>query len=129
MVDAAQNVFNWAYDLASFVATFGLVQDGDILTQTLSIGCQPSLSTSNTGLNTHNKFEADQSLSRTDFALSPSGDAYSLNGTLFGDMVDACGGQNFGAECMAKHNQRRFNDSLNTNGYTCFASFVLDQGC
>lgn len=117
MVDAAQNVYNWAYDLASFVATFGIVQDGNPLTQTLSIGCQPSLSQSNTGLNTHNKFEADMSLARTDYALSPTGDSYSVNGTLFGEMVNSCGNQNFGAECMAKYNQKRFNESLNTNGY------------
>lgn len=53
MVDAAQNVYNWHYDLASFVATFGLIQDGDLLTETLSIGCTGGLPVPNTGLNTH----------------------------------------------------------------------------
>lgn len=53
MVDAAQNVYNWKYDLASFVATFGIIQDGNILTQVLSIGCFGGLSVPDTGLNTH----------------------------------------------------------------------------
>lgn len=117
MVDAAQNVFNWHFDLASFVATFGIVQDGDPLTQTLSIGCAPGLANANTGLDTHNKFEVDASLSRTDYFLSPTGDAYSVNGTLFGELVNSCGSQGFSQDCMAKYNQKRFNESLATNGY------------
>ncbi|KAI7230516.1 hypothetical protein KC317_g17116, partial [Hortaea werneckii] len=57
MVDAAQNVYNWKYDLATFVATVGVAQDGDPLTQTMSIGCAGGLPKSGTGLQTHNKFE------------------------------------------------------------------------
>merc|ERR1712070_68433 len=66
MVDAAQNVYNWKYDLATFVATVGVAQDGDPLTQTMSIGCAGGLPKSGTGLQTHNKFEVDASLARTD---------------------------------------------------------------
>lgn len=117
MVDAAQNVFNWAYDLATFVATFGIVQDGDPLTETLSIGCAPSLADVDTGLDTHNKFEVDASLSRTDYFLSPTGDSFEMNGTLFGEMVNTCGDEAFSGECMAMYNQKRFNESLATNGY------------
>lgn len=55
MVDAAQNVYNWAWDLAAFVATFGLIQDGDLVTEVLSIGCTGGLAVPDTGLNTHSK--------------------------------------------------------------------------
>lgn len=116
MVDAAQNVYNWKYDLATFVATVGVVQDGDPLTQQMSIGCKGGLAKSDTGLQTHNKFEVDASLARTDYALSPTGDAYTVNGSLFGEMMDTCANQDFSLECMAKYNKLRFNESLNTNG-------------
>lgn len=56
LVDAAQNVFNWGWDLAAFVASFGLIQDGDIVTEVLSIGCTGGLSVPDTGLNTHSTF-------------------------------------------------------------------------
>ncbi|KAI7469716.1 Cloroperoxidase [Hortaea werneckii] len=128
MVDAAQNVYNWKYDLATFVATVGVAQDGDPLTQTMSIGCAGGLPKSGTGLQTHNKFEVDASLARTDYALSPTGDAYTVNGTLFGEMIDTCADQKFSLECMAKYNKQRFNESLNTNGQFFngpFTFFVL----
>lgn len=117
MVDAAQNVYNWRWDLAAFVATTGVVQDGDPLTGIMSIGCTGGLSTSNTGLQTHNKFEQDASMARTDMFLSPDLDAYTVNGTLFGEMVDLCGPQGFTDECMGVYTHQRWTESLNTNGY------------
>lgn len=62
------------------------------------------------------KFEADASMARTDYALSPSGDAYTVNGTLFGQLVDDCQSSDYSLDCMGKFNQRRFNQSLSTNG-------------
>lgn len=110
-------VYNWRHDLASFVATTGVVQDGDILTGIMSIGCTGGLSTSNTGLQTHNKFEADASMARTDTYLSPDGDAYTVNGTLFGEMIDTCASQGFSAECMGVYTHKRWQESLETNGF------------
>jgi len=135
MVDAAQNVFNWNWDLASFVATFGIIQDGDILTETLSLGCRGGLPAPNTGLNTHSeldssrqrpivtdslsldKFEADGSMARTDYNLSPDGDAYDVNGTLFGQLINTCQSSEYSHDCMGRFNQLRYNQSLSTNGY------------
>ncbi|KAH9825695.1 heme-thiolate peroxidase aromatic peroxygenase like protein [Teratosphaeria destructans] len=128
MVDAAQNVYNWEWDLAAFVATTGVVQDGDPVTGDMSIGCTGGLSTSDTGLQTHNKFEVDASLARTDYALSPTGDAYTVNGSLFGQMIDTCSDEGFSLPCMAKYDQQRFNESLTTNGQFFngpFTFFVL----
>lgn len=117
MVDAAQNVYNWKWDLAAFVATTGVVQDGDPLTGLMSIGCTGGLSTSNTGLQSHNRFEADASLARTDMYLSPDLDAYTVNGSLFGEMVNLCSSQGFSDECMGVYNHNRWTESLNTNGW------------
>ncbi|SMR45458.1 unnamed protein product [Zymoseptoria tritici ST99CH_3D1] len=115
MVDFAQNVFNWRYDLAAFVATFGIVQDGNVLTGELSIGCNGGQQVPNTGLNTHDKFEADSSITRTDYYLSPNGDNYSVNETLFNYWNDFCNGD-FTLECMGPYMRSRYDQSLHTNG-------------
>lgn len=115
LVDMAQNVFNWGWDLATFVATFGIVMDGDPLTTQLSIGCTGGMPVPNTGLNTHDKFETDGSMTRNDYYLSPTGDAYNVNATLFGYMNDYCNGE-FTLACMGPYMGSRYNQSLATNG-------------
>ena len=91
-VDAQQNLYNVGYDLANLLAVLGLtLTDGDIVTEKLSIGCDattrtsfsPALTGSEPGLDGHNKFEADTSLTRDDYFLG-DGDNFSFNGTLFG---------------------------------------------
>lgn len=115
MVDMAQNVFNWGWDLAVFVATFGIVMDGDPLTSQLSIGCTGGQPVSNTGLNTHNKFETDGSIARNDYYLSPTGDSYSVNATLFEYMTEFCGGV-YDLDCMGPYMGARYNQSKAENG-------------
>merc|ERR1712125_69665 len=95
LVDAQQNVYNVGYDLATLLALLGLtLTDGDIVTQKLSIGCDatsrtsfnPLLTGSEPGLDGHNKFEADTSLTRNDF-ITGDGDNFSfgpLSLLLFG---------------------------------------------
>jgi len=92
LVDAQQNVYNVGYDLATLLAALGLtLTDGDLVTEKLSIGCDattrtstsPTLTGSEPGLDGHNKFEADTSLTRNDFFLD-NGDDFTFNGTLFG---------------------------------------------
>lgn len=68
-----------------------------------------------TGLNTHDKFEADTSIARTDYFLSPVGDSYSVNETLFNYWNDYCDGD-FTLECMGPYQGARYNQSLATNG-------------
>jgi len=114
LVDFAQNVFNWGWDLATFVATFGIVMDGDPLTSQLSIGCDGGMQVPNTGLNAHNKFETDSSMTRNDFYTSPTGDSYSVNATIFGYMNDYCNGD-FTLGCMGPYMGARYNDSKQTN--------------
>lgn len=95
LVDAQKNVYNVGYDLAVTLALLGLTTtDGDIVTERHSIGCDatnrtlfnPALTGSQPGLDGHNKFEADTSLTRNDFFLG-RGDNFKFNGTLFGEMT------------------------------------------
>jgi len=89
LVDAQQNVYNVGYDLAVLLAVLGIEAGGDVLSGRLSIGCDATSRTATLpilgtqpGLDGHNKFEADSSLTRNDFFLA-DGDNYSFNGTLF----------------------------------------------
>lgn len=77
-MDAQQNLYNVGWDLAITLAVLGLTTtDGDIVTEKLSIGCDattrtsynPALTGSEPGLDGHNKFEADSSLTRNDYFL------------------------------------------------------------
>lgn len=87
LVDAQQNVYNVGYDLAVLLAALGLtLTDGDVVTEKLSIGCDattrtsvsPVLTGSEPGLDGHNKFEADTSLTRDDF-FTGNGDNFSFS--------------------------------------------------
>jgi hypothetical protein len=104
------------WDLATFVATFGIVMDGDPLTSQLSIGCDGGMQVPNTGLNAHNKFETDSSMTRNDFYTSPTGDSYSVNATIFGYMDDYCNGD-FTLGCMGAYMGSRYNYSKETNPF------------
>lgn len=99
LVDAQQNVYNVGHDLAVLLATLGVAEDGDIITGRLSIGCDATNRTSalpltgnQGGLNKHNTFEADTSLTRNDYFLA-NGDDFSFNGTLFAVRESRCAKQ------------------------------------
>jgi hypothetical protein len=91
------NRSQFGYDLSVFLATVGVAEDGDVVTEKLSIGGDATSQTSSLGpiqgpivapeggLNTHNTFESDTSLTRNDFFLA-NGDNHSFNGTLFSMM-------------------------------------------
>lgn len=122
MVDAIQNVYNVGYDLANFLAVLSIfVADGDLVTKKLSIGCDATnrtsfntlLSPSEPGLDGHNKFEADTSLTRDDYFLG-GGDDFSFNGTLFGTMVESTGGL-FDLNGLGKFRFERYQQSRADN--------------
>jgi hypothetical protein len=131
-VDAQQNVYNVGHDLATLLALLGLtLTDGDLITQKLSIGCDatsrtsfnPILTGSEPGLNGHNKFEADSSLTRNDY-FTGGGDNFNYNGTLFGQMVDTTGG-NFDLQGLATYRRQRYQDSRDNNPNFYFGPFSL----
>ncbi|KAG8630668.1 hypothetical protein KVT40_002287 [Elsinoe batatas] len=132
LVDAQQNVYNVGYDLANLLALLGLtLTDGDIVTERLSIGCDatsrtsfnPLLTGSQPGLDGHNKFEADSSLTRNDFFLA-NGDNYNFNGTLFSQMAATAKG-NFDLTNLAQFRYDRYQDSLKRNPNFYFGPLSL----
>ncbi|RDW80106.1 putative aromatic peroxygenase [Coleophoma cylindrospora] len=132
LVDAQQNLYNVGYDLAVLLAVLGLTTtDGDIVTEKLSIGCDatartsfaPLLTGSEPGLDGHNKFEADTSLTRNDFFLG-KGDNYNFNGTLFGMMTQTTGG-NYNRDNLALYRYQRYQQSLQDNPNFYFGPLSL----
>lgn len=122
LVDAVQNVYNMGYDLANFLAVFStFIADGDWSTKKLSIGCDattrtsfnPTLTGSEPGLDGHNKFEADTSLTRNDYFLG-KGDNFSFNTTLWQMMVATTGGT-FDLPGLAKFRYQRYQQSRQDN--------------
>jgi len=131
-VDAQQNVYNVGYDLANVLAVLGLtLTDGDIVTEKLSIGCDatsrtaavPALTPSEPGLDGHNKFEADTSLTRDDFFLG-GGDNFSFNGTLFKMMTDTTKGV-YNRDNLALYRYQRYQQSLKDNPNFYFGPLSL----
>lgn len=122
VVDAQQNVFNVAWDLANVITLVALVLgDGDVVSQKFSIGCDATSRTaavelvagSQPGLNGHNNFEADASMGRDDFYLN-EGDNYRLNGTKFGMMVEATEGM-FNKSGLSHYRYQRWHQSQAEN--------------
>ncbi|RYN23505.1 hypothetical protein AA0113_g12237 [Alternaria arborescens] len=121
LVDAQQNVYNVGYDLAVLLAVLGIEAGGDVLSGRLSIGCDATSRTATLpllgtqpGLDGHNKFEADSSLTRNDFFLA-NGDNYSFNGTLFAEMkavADKVSGGNFDRNALAAYRSQRYEESV-----------------
>nr|POE87559.1 aromatic peroxygenase [Quercus suber] len=121
LVDAQQNVYGVGYDLAVLLAVLGVGLDGDpVGTTRLSLGCDATSRTSITGTGTevgldgHNKFEADSSLTRNDY-FTAGGDDFTFNTTLYEAMSNTCAG-NFNRENVALYRYQRYQQSLNGNG-------------
>ncbi|PMD35393.1 putative aromatic peroxygenase [Hyaloscypha variabilis F] len=132
LVDAQQNLYNVGYDLATLLALLGLtLTDGDVVTEKLSIGCDattrtsynPALTGSEPGLDGHNKFEADTSLTRDDYFLG-DGDNFSFNGTLFQMMTATTGGL-YNRDGLAKYRYQRYQQSLQDNPNFYFGPLSL----
>ncbi|ORY82462.1 Chloroperoxidase [Protomyces lactucae-debilis] len=141
LVQAQMDVYNVGIDLAILLCTVSIPLDGDIVTTRMSIGGDATALTAlggelqgNTlgrqgGLNTHNTFEADSSLTRNDVFLA-NGDNYSFNGTLFGMMTQTCqetSGGLYDFACMTKYREQRYYESKanNPNFYFGVKSLLL----
>ncbi|UJR11410.1 hypothetical protein I4U23_015590 [Adineta vaga] len=125
LVQMQQELYNVGLDLALLLATIGVALDGDIITGKLSIGKEstavPGLLRTPGGLNAHNKFEGDTSLTRNDYYLA-NGDNFKFNGTLYGMMFAEA--QNNGGlynwKTMADYRYKRYQQSLAENGQFLF---------
>jgi hypothetical protein len=105
----------------------GISQNGDIVSGKLSIACDATSRTSalgalnllgrQPGLNSHNRFEADASLTRNDY-FTNNGDNFSFNGTLFAqwkEVADRVSNGNFDRNTMAAYRSQRYDESLAEN--------------
>jgi hypothetical protein len=110
------------YDLANFLAVFSIyIADGDWVTRKLSIGCDattrtsfsPVLTGSQPGLDGHNKFEADASLTRNDY-FTHGGENFALNTTLWAQMTESTGGL-YDFAGFAKYRYERYVQSREEN--------------
>ncbi|MCJ1360738.1 MAG: hypothetical protein MMC33_010747 [Icmadophila ericetorum] len=121
LLDAQQNIWNAGYDLAMALAVIGIGLTGDPITTKMSIGCDATSRTSavgsllgeELGIDAHNKFEADTSLSRSDFFLQEPND-FTFNGTLFNMMYQTTGG-NFDLPNMVDYMGMRYKQSIAEN--------------
>ena len=142
MLDAQQNGWNVGYDLAMTLAVIGISLSGDPITTKMSIGCDATPRTSALGsllgqelgvdahnvsshpttlspfptqltTNTQQKFEADTSLSRSDYFLATP-DAFTFNTTLFAQMTTTTAGD-FNLPNTVKFMSQRYADSKTNN--------------
>ncbi|KAI9704641.1 MAG: hypothetical protein M1820_005389 [Bogoriella megaspora] len=125
LMDAQQNLYNLGYDLALIIAVRAIATAGDVTTTKLSIGCDATPRTSidptgllgdEQGLDGHNKFEGDTSLTRTDYFFR--GDDFSFNTTLWEEFVQYAqqyGGGQFNRDTITAYRSQRYDESLNTN--------------
>lgn len=89
-IDGLGELFGMGVDLAGFLAAYAVVFDGDVITQTWSIGGPPPKTSLGAGILgtpqgiswSHNKYEGDTSIGRCD-AYVNGGDAHSLSTTRF----------------------------------------------
>ncbi|KAI7541530.1 Cloroperoxidase [Hortaea werneckii] len=121
LVDMQQNVYGVGYDLSVLLAVLGVGLDGDPISGKLSIGCDASSRTTSPGLpgpelglDGHNKFEGDTSLTRNDYFLA-NGDNFSFNQTKYKRMSDVCKGS-FDRKCMTDYRYERYQESVAWNG-------------
>lgn len=133
LMDATQNVYNVGFDLATILAVAGVGQGGDLLeTKKLSIGCDASSRTAGViggligdelGLNGHNHFESDSSLTRNDYYLADE-DNYTWNATLFTKMMAACDG-NCDRSTLSTYRKQRWEESQRDNAQFFFGPAQL----
>ncbi|CAD6591759.1 MAG: hypothetical protein ASARMPREDX12_005409 [Alectoria sarmentosa] len=132
LLDAQQNIWNLGYDLSMVLAVIGIGLTGDPVTTKMSIGCdatnrtsavEPPLLGEELGVDAHNKFESDTSLSRSDFFFQTPND-FTFNGTLFELMFKTVGG-NFSLPQMVDIMGVRYKQSLAGNPNFYFGPKVV----
>ncbi|KIM85662.1 hypothetical protein PILCRDRAFT_340227 [Piloderma croceum F 1598] len=121
IVAGVQEAFNMGNDLAKAQVYGNHILNGNLITDLLSIGRKTSLtgpdppSFSVGGLNKHNTFEGDASVSRADFYF---GDNHSYNETVFEEFIRASRKSvdgRFDSKVLLDLRYQRFKDSIATN--------------
>ncbi|EJD46377.1 heme-thiolate peroxidase [Auricularia subglabra TFB-10046 SS5] len=125
IINAVQEGFNMAHDIAIFVTYAAFLVNGNQLTNLMSIGSScglssltgpaPPLPALAGGLNVHGTFEGDASLSRSDDFL---GDNHNFNATLFDQIISdskTYGGGRYNMTAAGEVRWRRIQESIAHN--------------
>lgn len=112
MLDATARGFNMGTDLSTVLATFAVLADGDIATESWYLGAGPN---NVGGLNRHSTVEADVSPNREDY-YNGCGDNHHLSSRLFAQNV-----------ALAKAGSGQFDMSVMAEQYALNAQFSKDN--
>jgi hypothetical protein len=129
IINAVQEGFNMGNDLATFVTFAAFLVNGNPITNLMSIGGATSLTGPNPpppatvgGLDTHNVFEGDTSMTRADIFF---GDNHSFNETLFDEFEkfsNEFGAGEYNLTVAGELRHQRILDSIATNPQFTFLS-------
>ncbi|KAL9940588.1 hypothetical protein V8E36_000076 [Tilletia maclaganii] len=123
IIEAIQQGFNLDKQIATFLAIFGVLVDGDPLTGMLSLGgaTKKILGGKPAGLNQHGPIEGDASLSRSDYYFG--GRNSNFNPTLFKTFQSfnkKYGKGKATVKSLAEYRFQRYQDSKASNPYFSF---------
>ncbi|XP_006458748.1 hypothetical protein AGABI2DRAFT_190943 [Agaricus bisporus var. bisporus H97] len=124
IVHAAMEGFNMNNDLAKFTCYAAFVVNGNMVTDLVSIGEKSAKTGPDPldqpatigGLNTHNVFEGDSSMTRADFY--DGGDVETFNETLFQGFLEYSyrfGGGRYNLTAAGEYRYKRTQDGIETN--------------
>ncbi|KAE8183628.1 hypothetical protein CF335_g8269, partial [Tilletia laevis] len=136
-VEAVNRVYGLSPELGVVLSGYATVMTGNILDATWSIGGPfPSkellgsvvnlVAGEPEGINSHNVYEGDASVSRADYYAN-NGDDYTSQPEFFQQLVDLAGPHKAGEDAyttavLTKHRSIRFNHSIETNPYFFFSA-------
>ncbi|KAE8257887.1 hypothetical protein A4X13_0g2051 [Tilletia indica] len=137
-IEAVSQVYGISPDLGGVLSAYAVVFTGNILDGVWSVGgpfqskellgsVVNLVAGEPEGLNSHNVYEGDASVSRADFYAN-NGDDYTSQPEFFQQLVDLAGPHKDGddaytREVLSKHRSIRFNHSISTNPYFFFSAF------
>ncbi|CAD6886089.1 unnamed protein product [Tilletia caries] len=137
-IEVVSQVYGISPELGGVLSAYAVVFTGNILDGTWSIGgpfqskellgsVTNLLAGEPEGINSHNVYEGDASVSRADYYAN-NGDDYTSQPAFFKQLVDIAGPHKAGEdaytrEVLAKHRTLRFNHSISTNPYFFFSAF------
>ncbi|CAD6965379.1 unnamed protein product [Tilletia laevis] len=137
-IEVVSQVYGISPELGGVLSAYAVVFTGNILDGTWSIGgpfqskellgsVTNLLAGEPEGINSHNVYEGDASVSRVDYYAN-NGDDYTSQPAFFKQLVDIAGPHKAGEdaytrEVLAKHRTLRFNHSISTNPYFFFSAF------
>lgn len=127
ILEATAEGFNMGTDLAAVLATFAVLANGDVATETFSLGgADPRVPNTYPagGLNRHSTVEADISPNKEDFYLG-CGDNHHISSRRFSKNVEFANAQNgkFDFTAMANHYAEFSKESQASNPYLYYFPF------